>query len=38
MITKWFLFKLPKFVGLYVYENFEYPKLPTFKCVKEAKK
>jgi len=29
---------IPDFVGLYVYENFEYPKLPTFKCVKEAKK
>lgn len=29
---------IPEFVGLYVYENFEYPKLPTFKCVKEAKK
>ena len=29
---------IPEFVGLYVYENFEYPKRPTFKCVKEAKK
>jgi len=29
---------IPEFVGLYVYENFEYPKMPTFKCVKEAKK
>ena len=29
---------IPEFVGLYVYENFQYPKLPTFKCVKEAKK
>jgi hypothetical protein len=29
---------IPDFVGLYVYENFEYPKTPTFKCVKEAKK
>ena len=32
------LLVIPEFVGLYVYENFEYPKLPTFKCVKEAKK
>lgn len=29
---------IPEFVGLYVYEKFEYPKLPIFKCVKEAKK
>lgn len=29
---------ITEFVGLYVYENFEYPKLSTFKCVKEAKK
>ena len=29
---------IPEFVGLYVYENFEYPKSPNFNCVKEAKK
>ena len=29
---------IPEFVGLYVYEKFEYPKMPTFKKVKEAKK
>jgi hypothetical protein len=28
---------IPQFVGLYVYENFEYPQLSTFKCVKDAK-
>jgi hypothetical protein len=28
---------IPEFVGLYVYEVFEH-KIPTFKCVKEAKK
>lgn len=29
---------IPDFAGLYVYERYEYPKLPTFKCVKQAKK
>lgn len=29
---------IPYFVGLYVYEKFEYPNLPSFKCVKKAKK
>lgn len=29
---------IPEFIGLYVYENFEYPKYPTFIKAKEAKK
>lgn len=29
---------IPNFVGLYVYEKLEYPDIPTFKCIKEAKK
>jgi len=29
---------IPEFVGLYVYEKYDYPKLPIFRKAKEAKK